>query len=98
MTCDDESRTSVKTNEQNYLYIYIHIYIYNPVRFAHSLLSCFGFPFSYLLWRPAHASQWEQDWHADQLWGHCHLLLQHRLHPGGLPRARVHGQRAVERG
>lgn len=26
MTCDDESRTSVKTNEQNYLYICIYIY------------------------------------------------------------------------
>lgn len=58
----------------------------------------FGICPSNLLWGPAHPSQREQDRDPHQLWGHCHLLLQHWLHPGGLQGEGVHGQWALERG
>lgn len=54
-------------------------------------------PCSHLLRRAPCPTQRPPHWNAVRLWGNGDLLLQFGVHAGGLPGARVHGQRALER-
>lgn len=54
-------------------------------------------PCSHLLRRAPRPAQRPPHWNAVRLWGDGDLLLQFGVHAGGLPGARVHGQRALER-
>lgn len=52
--------------------------------------------FSHLLWGPWDSTKWQQDWNADCVWSHSHLLLQHRVYFGGFSGTRVYVQWALE--